>query len=85
MGPEASWTSREKKAKGNIKQTKKQKSSIGSLYEGGKFIATYIQIAEMLNNHFDILFISEILNNVPDFTLSYRKKDRGSNDIFQNK
>ena len=38
------------------------------------YLLVYIEIAEMLNNHFSIIFTSENLNNVPDFNLSYKKK-----------
>ena len=38
-----------------------------------------------LNNHFSTVFASENLNNVPDFKLSYRKKNRDPSDIFQDK
>ena len=55
------------------------------LHEEGNIITTDIEISEILNNHFGTVFTSENLNNVPEFNLSYRKKDRGSNDIFQNK
>ena len=47
---------------------KKQKSSIGPLHEEREVIATDIDIAVILNNHFDAVFISENLNNVPDCT-----------------
>ena len=40
----------------------------------GENITTDIEIAQMLNNHFSYVFISQNLNNVPDFNLSYRKK-----------
>ena len=61
---------------------KKQKSSIGPLHEEGEIITTDIKIVEMLNNHFGTVFTSKNRNNVHDFDLTYRKKDRGFKDIF---
>ena len=55
------------------------------MHEGGDIITPNIEIAEILNNEFGTVFTSENLNNVPEFNLSYRKKDRWPNDIFQNK
>ena len=47
-----------------------KKQYIGPLHEEGK-ITTDIEITEILNNHFSSIFISENLNNVPDFNLTY--------------
>ena len=44
------------------------------MHEEGEIIKTVIEIVEMLNNHFSTAFISENLNNVPDFKLSDMKK-----------
>ena len=33
-----------------------------------------MEITEILNNHFSSVFISENLNNIHDFNLSYRKE-----------
>ena len=48
---------------------KKHKSSIGPLMEEGDIIATDIEIADILNNHFGSISTTENLNNVPEFDL----------------
>ena len=52
------------------------------MYEEGEIITTYIEIAEMLNNHFSKVFTSQNLNNVPAFNLSYTKKIEAPTTYF---
>ena len=45
---------------------KKQKSSTSPLHEEGEIITTYVEIAEILNNHSGNLMLGIMINKSPE-------------------